>query len=69
MYPYDTYDKNLEMIQPLVEELLHFFYFDFGPWWPSKESDRTEIWSVRSGDRPIAPAVTKCDLLTVPNEL
>jgi hypothetical protein len=30
-----TYDKNLEMIQPLVEEL---------------PKHRTEIWSVRSGD-------------------
>jgi hypothetical protein len=43
MYPC-TYDKNLEMIQPLVQELYQFlvFYFCFG-----QESDWTEIWSVR----------------------
>jgi hypothetical protein len=43
MYPC-TYDKNLEMIQPLVQELYQFS--TLAPWWPSQESDRTEIWSV-----------------------
>jgi hypothetical protein len=41
------YDKNLETIQPLVQELYYstFCDFGFGPWWPSQESDRTEISS------------------------
>jgi hypothetical protein len=43
MYPC-TYDKNLEMIQPLVQELHQFLVL--APWWPSQESDWTEIWSV-----------------------
>jgi hypothetical protein len=30
MYPC-TYDKNLEMIQPLVQEKEHFLVFSFGP--------------------------------------
>jgi hypothetical protein len=45
-----TYDKNLEMIQPLVEEIALFVFSVLAPWWPSQESDRTKIWSVRSGD-------------------
>jgi hypothetical protein len=40
-----TYDKNLEMIQPLVQELALIGVFGFGP----LESDRTEIWSVSYG--------------------
>jgi hypothetical protein len=43
MYPC-TYDKNLEMIQPLVQELYQFWVL--APWWPSQESDWTKIWSV-----------------------
>jgi hypothetical protein len=31
MYPYYTYDKNLEMIQPLVQELQDFLCFRFWP--------------------------------------
>jgi hypothetical protein len=45
MYPY-TYDKNLEITQPLVQELYQFLVFVLAPWWPSQESDWTEIWSV-----------------------
>jgi hypothetical protein len=41
-----TYDKNLEMIQPLVQELYQLFVFVLAPWWPSQESDWTEIWLV-----------------------
>jgi hypothetical protein len=35
-----TYDKNLEMIQPLV------IFSVLAPWWPNQESDWIEIWSV-----------------------
>jgi hypothetical protein len=65
-----TYDKYLEMIQPLVQQLLHFLCFRF---WPSQESDWTEIWSVSYSYLvvhnvqtfgSIAPAVTKRALLT-----
>jgi hypothetical protein len=38
------------MIQPLVQELLHFLCFRFWPPGGQEESDRTEILSVRSGD-------------------
>jgi hypothetical protein len=52
------------------------YVFSFGLWWTSKESeysDQTEIWFVQSfhlggtyvqSFRSIAPAVTKCALLT-----
>jgi hypothetical protein len=43
MYPC-TNDKNLEMIQPLVQELYQFLVMAL--WWQSQESDWTEIWSV-----------------------
>jgi hypothetical protein len=44
-----TYDKNLETIQPLVQELIIalFVFSVLVPWWPSQESDWTEILSVR----------------------
>jgi hypothetical protein len=68
IYPYD---KHLEMIQALVQELYHLLVL--APWWPNQESDWTEIWSellLPSGTyvqffRWIAPAVnTKRALLT-----
>jgi hypothetical protein len=34
----------INMIQPLVQELYQFLVL--APWWPSQESDWTEIWSV-----------------------
>jgi hypothetical protein len=38
------YDKNLEMIQQLVQDLTALFAFSvLAPWWPSQESDRTKI--------------------------
>jgi hypothetical protein len=40
-----TYDKSLEMIQPLVQELALFVFSVLAPWWPNQESDWTEIWS------------------------
>jgi hypothetical protein len=40
MYPC-TNDKNLEMIQPLVQELYQFLAL--APWWPSQQSDWTII--------------------------
>jgi hypothetical protein len=40
----------LEMIQSLMQELYQFLFFILfwapWPWWPSQESDMTEIWSV-----------------------
>jgi hypothetical protein len=42
MYPC-TYDKNLEMTQPLVQDIR---FFVLAPWWPNQVSDWTEIWSV-----------------------
>jgi hypothetical protein len=69
-----TYDINLEMMQPLVQEFWHFVFSVLAPWWPSQESDWTEIWSVSelllpSGTyvqnfRSIDPAVTKRAMLT-----
>jgi hypothetical protein len=41
-----TYGKNLEMIQPLVQEKSHFVFSALAPWWPNQESDWIEIWSV-----------------------
>jgi hypothetical protein len=39
----------------------------YAPWWPSEESDWTEIWSVRSGDLVVHlyvdSASQKCDTL------
>jgi hypothetical protein len=35
MYPC-TYDKNLEMIQPLVQELYQFLVLISATWWPIK---------------------------------
>jgi hypothetical protein len=62
-----TNDKNLEMIQPSVQELWHFVFLVLAPWWPNQESDWTEI--LPSGTyvqscRSTAPAVTKRALLT-----
>jgi hypothetical protein len=35
-----TDDKNIEIIQPLIQELQHFFVFPvLAPWWPSQESE------------------------------
>jgi hypothetical protein len=33
------------MIQPLVQGVIGLFVF-LAPWWPNKESDWTEIWSM-----------------------
>jgi hypothetical protein len=41
-----TYDTNLQLIQPLLQELQHFVFLVWTPWWPRQESDWTEIWSV-----------------------
>jgi hypothetical protein len=36
-----AYDKNLELIEPLLQELQHFLVLT--PWWPSQESDWAKI--------------------------
>jgi hypothetical protein len=43
-----SYEKNLEMIQPLVQHIA-LFVFDFGPL-VAKQRDWTEIWSAWSSD-------------------
>jgi hypothetical protein len=61
-----THDNNLEPIQSLVQELYcsTFCVFSFGP----QESDRTEIWSVRSSDRGVhnVPRFTSLVEMTQP---
>jgi hypothetical protein len=64
-----TYDKNLEMIQPLVQELTLFVFSVLALWWPSQESDDRNLACklllvLPSGTyvqsfRSIAPTVTK----------
>jgi hypothetical protein len=60
------------MIQPLVEEIALYAFSVLALWWPSKESDRTEFWSLVISPRgsyvqsfrSIDPAVTKHAQLT-----
>jgi hypothetical protein len=62
-----TYDNNLEMIQPLVQELYHFLCIRF---WPPGGQAKNQtganlpIGIYVQGFKSKAPAVRKCALLT-----
>jgi hypothetical protein len=72
-----TYDKKFGDVQAISSGVIaHFSFSVLAPWWPSQESDRTEIWSLRvisprdtyvQNFRPIDPAVAKRALLTDDN--
>jgi hypothetical protein len=63
-----TYDKNLELIQPLLQVIALFVFLVLAPWWPSQESDRAKIDFPKGIPHrgtcvqsfiPITPAATK----------
>jgi hypothetical protein len=71
MYPC-TYDKNLEMIQPLVHELQHFLCFWHLLAKPRSRSDRNLVCEVRwprgtyvQSFKSVAPVVTERTSVTV----